>query len=155
MGMEVRNTRVGTRTSWFYESKRGRGDFGQRICLTSLPVRVTSVAVSDSLRHPVPSESRSNLSNIPWNANDFRALAHRATVSATAPSPEKTALPPQHPLRLELAEEVHARPPDAFKSPFRVSDRRANSRTRHAAHSPGSRAQTGILRLIPRLAQAA
>jgi len=61
------------------------------------------------------------LRKIPWNANDFRALAHRATVSATAESHEKTALPPQHPLRVELAEEVHARPPDAFKSPFRVS----------------------------------
>ena len=31
------------------------------------------------------------------------------------------ALPPDHPLRAELAEEVHARPPDSFRSPFRVS----------------------------------
>jgi uncharacterized membrane-anchored protein len=30
-------------------------------------------------------------------------------------------LPPDHPLRSELAEEVHARVPDAFRSPFRVS----------------------------------
>ena len=30
-------------------------------------------------------------------------------------------LPQDHPLRAELAEEVHARPPDAFRSPFRVS----------------------------------
>jgi len=42
-------------------------------------------------------------------------------VSTTGRHPQRLALPPDHPLRAELAEEVHARPPDAFRSPFRVS----------------------------------
>jgi len=42
-------------------------------------------------------------------------------VSTATQYQPKLALPPDHPLRGELAEEVHARPPDAFKSPFRVS----------------------------------
>ena len=45
----------------------------------------------------------------------------QAAVSTATQSQQKLALPPDHPLRSELAEEVHARPPDAFRSPFRVS----------------------------------
>jgi uncharacterized membrane-anchored protein len=46
---------------------------------------------------------------------------YRGAVSTAGQYPQKIALPPEHPLRVELAEEVHARPPDAFRSPFRVS----------------------------------
>ena len=42
-------------------------------------------------------------------------------MSTTTQYQQKLALPPGHPLRAELAEEVHARPPDAFRSPFRAS----------------------------------
>lgn len=42
-------------------------------------------------------------------------------MSTTGRHPQKLALPPDHPLRAELAAEVHARPPDAFHSPFRAS----------------------------------
>lgn len=42
-------------------------------------------------------------------------------MSTTGLHPQKLALPPDHPLRGELSEEVHARPPEAFRSPFRVS----------------------------------
>ena len=40
---------------------------------------------------------------------------------STATHQQTRAVPLDHPLRRELAEEVHARPPDAFRSPFRVS----------------------------------
>jgi uncharacterized membrane-anchored protein len=44
-----------------------------------------------------------------------------AVNTTTTPFQQKLALPPDHPLRSELAQEVHARPPDALRSPFRVS----------------------------------
>jgi uncharacterized membrane-anchored protein len=46
---------------------------------------------------------------------------YRAAVSSVTQSQQRLALPQDHPLRSELAEEVHARPPDALTSPFRVS----------------------------------
>lgn len=51
-------------------------------------------------QHPVTSGRRSNLNKLSWNANDVRALAHPATVSATAQSQEKIAQ-----LRLQLTVE--------------------------------------------------
>jgi uncharacterized membrane-anchored protein len=46
---------------------------------------------------------------------------YRAAVSTPTQYQQRLSLPQDHPLRAELAEEVHARPPDAFSSPFRVS----------------------------------
>lgn len=54
-----------------------------------------------------------------WSLNSI--LLYRAPVSTANEYQPTFALPPDHPLRAELAEEVHARPPDAFSSPFRVS----------------------------------
>jgi len=42
-------------------------------------------------------------------------------MSTPAQYQHRLSLPRDHPLRAELAEEVHARPPDAFGSPFRAS----------------------------------
>jgi len=68
--------------------------------------------------HPADSPT-ARVSASDWSAH--WVLLYRAAVSTTARYSQKLSLPPDHPLRAELAEEVHARPPDAFRSPFRVS----------------------------------
>jgi Protein of unknown function (DUF3422) len=82
---------------------------------------------------------------------DSLVLMYRAAVSTTAQYQQKITLPPEHPLRIELAEEVHARPPDAFRSPFRVSylallsDPAASSRCRSASRAPTSCSRRALI----------